>query len=85
MLGYAELLSEMLSRKVRYNELLELQYYGKLNLLNRCEIKGKYAIDCLLYGIEDKSLRFGVKALECGELEPVLEYLQLTKYQQNVQ
>lgn len=54
---YAELLTEMLTKRVTYNESLELYYYEKINLLNRCEIYGKRAVDCLLYGIEDRSLR----------------------------
>lgn len=30
-----------MSKRVRYNEPLELYYYDKINLLNRCEISGK--------------------------------------------
>lgn len=45
---YAELLTELLSKRVKFNESLELYYYEKLNLLNRCEIKGKRAVDCIL-------------------------------------
>lgn len=50
---YAELLTEMLSKRAKYNDSLELYFYEKINLLQRCEIKGKRAVDCLLYGIED--------------------------------
>lgn len=71
---YAELLTEMLSRRVKYNESLELYYYDKINLLNRCEIEGKRAVDCLLYGIDDRSLRLGAKAVKCQKPEQVLEY-----------
>lgn len=78
---YAELLTEMLSKRVKYNESLELYYFEKINLLNRCDIKGKRAVDCLLYGIDDRSLRLGAKALKCQEPEQVLEYFQSIKQQ----
>lgn len=78
---YAELLTEMLSKRVKYNESLELYFYEKINLLHRCEIKGKRAVDCLLYGIEDRSLRLGAKAAKCQEPEQVLEYFQSIKQQ----
>lgn len=78
---YAELLTEMLSKRVRYNEPLELYYYDKINLLNRCEIYGKRAVDCLLYGVDDRSLRLGAKAAKCAEPEQVLQYFQSTKRQ----
>lgn len=73
---YAELLNEMLVRRARFNESLELYYYNKINMLNRCEIYGKRAVDCLLYGIDDRSLRLGAKAAKCQEPEQVLEYFQ---------
>ncbi|KAG6458358.1 hypothetical protein O3G_MSEX010822 [Manduca sexta] len=78
---YAEMLTEMLSKRVKYNDLLELYYYEKIRLLNRCDIKGTRAVDCLLYGIEDRSLRLGAKALNCQEPEQVLKYFQSTRQQ----
>ena len=78
---YAELLTEMLSKRAKYNDSLELYFYEKINLLHRCEIKGKRAVDCLLYGIEDRSLRLGAKALKCEEPEQVLKYFQSIKQQ----
>lgn len=78
---YAELLNEMLSKRVKFNESLELYFYEKINLLNRCDIKGKRAVDCLLYGIEDRSIRLGAKATKCEEPEQVLKYFQSIKQQ----
>lgn len=78
---YAELLTEMLSKRVRYNEPLQFYYYEKINLLNRCEVYGKRAVDCLLYGIEDRSLRLGAKAAKCQEPEQVLQCFQSIKRQ----
>lgn len=76
---YAELLTEMLSKRAKFNDSLEHYYYEKINLLNRCEIYGKRAVDCLLYGIEDRSLRLGAKAAKCQEPEQVLTYFQSIK------
>lgn len=76
---YAELLTEMLSKRAKFNDSLEHYYYEKINLLNRCEIYGRRAVDCLLYGIEDRSLRLGAKAAKCQEPEQVLTYFQSIK------
>ncbi|XP_037302792.1 uncharacterized protein LOC119193291 [Manduca sexta] len=78
---YAELLTEILGKKAKYNDSLELYYYEKINLLNRCEINGKRAVDCILYGIEDRSLRLGAKATKCEEPEQILKYFQSIKQQ----
>ncbi|XP_063385532.1 uncharacterized protein LOC134671603 [Cydia fagiglandana] len=54
---YAELLTEMLAKKVKYGESFEHYYYAKVNLLNRCKIYNKHAVDCLLNGIEDRTVK----------------------------
>lgn len=79
--NYAELLIEMLSKRVKFNDSLEYYYYEKINLLNRCEIYGKRAVVCLLYGIEDRSLRLGAKAAKCQEPEQVPRYFLSIKQQ----
>ncbi|XP_068897798.1 uncharacterized protein [Tenebrio molitor] len=39
------------------------QYYlGKINLLQACNITGKYAVSCLIDGLSDRTLRNGAKA-----------------------
>lgn len=77
--NYAELLTEMLGKKARYGESLELYYYAKLNLLNRCEIVGKRAVDCLIFGIEDRGVRLGAQAVEFNEPEQVLKFFKSVK------
>ncbi|KAL0819744.1 hypothetical protein ABMA28_007792 [Loxostege sticticalis] len=76
---YAELLTEMLSKKVRYGESLEHYYYSKINLLNRCKIYGRQAVDCILYGVEDRAVKVGAQAAQFTEPEQVLKYFRTVK------
>ncbi|XP_022818323.1 uncharacterized protein LOC111350855 [Spodoptera litura] len=77
--NYAELLTDMLNRRVRLGESLEVYYFAKLNLLNRCKIFGKQAVDCLLYGIEDRGVRVGAQAAKFEKPEDVLEFFKTIK------
>lgn len=77
--NYADLLTEMLNKRVRYGESLDLYYYAKMNLLNRCEIMGKRAVDCLLAGIDDRNVRVGGQSAEFTEPEQVLKFLKSIK------
>lgn len=76
---YAELLTEMLAKRVKYGESLEHYYYAKLNLLNRCKIFGKQAVDCLLYGVDDRAVKVGAQAAQFNEPEQVLKYFRTVK------
>lgn len=73
--NYGRLLEEMLARTTRPNENLREYFYEKLTLLNRCEIVGRKAVDCVIHGITDKSVRNGAQALNCEEPEDLLSYL----------
>lgn len=77
--NYAQMLHEMLDRKVRHNETLETYYYHKINLLNRCNIIGKRAVDCLIYGLEDKGMRLGAQAANYSHPEELLAYFKSIK------
>lgn len=77
--NYAQLLHEMLERKVRHNESLETYFYHKLSLLNRCDITGKRAVDCLIYGLEDKGMRLGAQAANYSQPEDLLSYFKSIK------
>lgn len=57
--NYAELPTEMLNKRVRYGESLEAYYYVKTNLLNRCKILGKDAVDCVIHGVDDRNVKVG--------------------------
>lgn len=52
--NYGQMLSEMLSKRAKFGESLEEYFYDKVALLNRCEIHGKRAVECILHGIDDK-------------------------------
>lgn len=71
---YAELLTEMLGKRVRYGESLDRYYYAKINLLNRCKIYGREAVDCLLHGVDDRAIKIGAQAAQFSEPEKVLKY-----------
>lgn len=79
--NFGRLLEEMLSRTARNDEPLREYFYDKLGLLNRCDITGKKAVDCIVYGISDRSVRNGAQALNCVEPEDLLNYLSSQKSQ----
>lgn len=73
--NYGQLLQEMLSRTSRNEESLREYYYDKLSLVNKCEISGKKAVDCIIHGINDRSIRTGAQALRSTEPEDLLNFL----------
>lgn len=77
--NYAELLTEMLRRKAKFGDSLEMYYYTKLNLLNRCSIFGKNAVDCIIDGIEDRGVMLSVQAAQFTEPEQLLQYFKTIK------
>ncbi|XP_063380248.1 uncharacterized protein LOC134666871 [Cydia fagiglandana] len=72
--NFALMLEEMFARKTKADESLRTYFYDKLMLLNRCEITGKKAVDCLIHGISDVSMRNSAQALKCVEPEDLLQY-----------
>ncbi|CAK1603777.1 unnamed protein product [Parnassius mnemosyne] len=79
--NYGRLLEEMLKRTSRNDESLREYFYDKLSLLNRCDIIGKKAVDCIIYGISDRSIRNGAQTLNSHEPEDLLNYLASQKPQ----
>lgn len=77
--NYGRLLEEMLGRNLLANESLREYFYEKLALLNRCEISGKKAVDCIIHGINDRSIQNGAQALSCDEPEDLLNFLSSQK------
>lgn len=62
-----------------FNETLETYFYHKMNLLNRCQISGKKAIDCIIYGLEDQGMRLGAQAANYSQPEDLLAYFKSVK------
>lgn len=73
--NYGQVLEDMLKRKSRFNELIENYYYEKLSLLNRCEITGRKAVDCIIHGLTDRTMRSSALALRCEEPHQLLKFL----------
>jgi hypothetical protein len=65
----------MLKRRSRLNEPIEVYFYEKLALLNQCEIWGKRAVDCIIHGINDKTIKSSALALRCSEPDQLLQFL----------
>lgn len=61
---------------------LEEYYYDKLIALHRCGIVGRNAIDCIVYGIEDRSVRYGAEAVGFENVDKLLGYLRSVKHEQ---
>lgn len=72
--NYGDILAEMLARKSRKNETLEEYYYDKFRLVNRCEISGVKAVDCITQGIFDYNIRMNAQGSSFKEPEEVLSF-----------
>lgn len=77
--NYGQLLQEMLDCKAKFGESLEEYFYNKIVLLNRCKIFGKQAVECVLFGIEDRSVRTGAEAVQFSEPDKLLVFLRNVK------
>jgi hypothetical protein len=60
--NYGDLLNKMLKNCCRFGQSFDNYYYEKLGLLNKCDIIGRKAVDCLIHGIDDKFVRMGANA-----------------------
>ncbi|CAG9137557.1 unnamed protein product [Plutella xylostella] len=77
--NYGQSLEEMLKRRSRFNEQIEVYYYEKLALLNQCGIDGKRAVECIIHGLNDRTMRTSANALNCSQPEQLLKFLMSTK------
>ncbi|CAG9132566.1 unnamed protein product [Plutella xylostella] len=73
--NYGQALEDMLKRKSRFNEPIEVYFYEKQTLVNQCDIVGKRAVDCIIHGLTDRTLRSGALALRCTDPDQLLQYL----------
>lgn len=84
--NYGQSLEDMLRRRSKYNEPIENYYYEKLALINQCEIIGKRAVDCIIHGLSDRTVKSSALALRCNEPDQLLQFLLSNKehpYQSN--
>jgi hypothetical protein len=77
--NYGQLLTTMLAKRARFNDSLEEYFYDKIMLLNRCEVSGKRAVDCLVFGIDDRSVRLGAEAARFESPDQLLPFLKSAK------
>ncbi|CAH2088532.1 unnamed protein product [Euphydryas editha] len=73
--NYGQMLADMLARRARFNDSLEDYFYEKVTLINRCNITGKRAVECVLHGIDDRAVRLGAEAAQYEDLDKLLSYL----------
>ncbi|CAH2220928.1 jg25640 [Pararge aegeria aegeria] len=81
--NYGHLLTEMLAKRAKFGEDLEEYFYEKLIALNRCGIVGRNAIDCIVYGIDDRSVRYGAEAVGFEDVDKLLGYLRGVKHERS--
>ncbi|KAL4703940.1 hypothetical protein ACJJTC_007866 [Scirpophaga incertulas] len=55
--NYGDLLQRMLQFRCKMGQPLDVYYYEKMILINKCEISGRNAVECLVHGIDDKFIR----------------------------
>lgn len=77
--NYGQLLSDMLALRAKFGDSLENYFYDKMILINRCKITGKEAVDCILFGIDDRSVRTGAEAVQFTDPDKLLVYLRNVK------
>lgn len=73
--NYAERLTEMLNRKSRRDETLEEYFYDKAKLVSHCNIRGKDAVDCIIYGIYDHNIRLNAQGANFRSPNKLLRFL----------
>lgn len=84
--NYGQTLSDMLAKRARFGESLENYFYEKVALINRCDITGKRAVECVLHGIDDRNVRLGAEAVQFSDPDKLLPYLRNARgYRQAVE
>ncbi|XP_061709973.1 uncharacterized protein LOC133519851 [Cydia pomonella] len=81
--NYGHLINEMINITAKFGDNLEEYVYEKLNALNRCLITNRNAVDCIVYGIEDRSVRYGCEAASFDTTDKLLGYLKTVKHERN--
>ncbi|KAK5647817.1 hypothetical protein RI129_002709 [Pyrocoelia pectoralis] len=59
---FAATLRQLVNRDKQRNETMTQYYFGKMTLIQACNITKKNAVSCLIDGLKDRTLRNGAKA-----------------------
>ncbi|KAG7313675.1 hypothetical protein JYU34_000835 [Plutella xylostella] len=73
--NYADLLSEMLSRKSTAEESLEDYFHAKARLVKACGLSRRRAVDCIVSGIADADVRFNAQCSRFKKPFHLLKYI----------
>lgn len=73
--NYGDLLQRMLQLRCKIGQALDVYYYEKMILINKCEITGRKAVGCLVHGIDDKFVRMSANASRFDEPEQLYSYI----------
>lgn len=73
--NYGVLLSDMLDRRYKPGETLDEYYFDKMVLLNACDISDKKAVDCIIHGLDDKTIRASASSARFTQPEDLLGFL----------
>ncbi|CAH2088733.1 unnamed protein product [Euphydryas editha] len=65
----------MLNRRSKREETYDEYFYEKAKLVNRCHIKGKDAVDCIIHGIYDHNVRLNAQGSNFKHPSQLLRYL----------
>lgn len=77
--SFGSLLPEMVYKTSDDEETLEDYYHGKVLALYRCGIEGKRAVECIIHGIRDDTVRNAAKDSGFRYPEELLQYLKSVK------
>lgn len=73
--NYGDLLQKMLQLRCKIGQPLDVYYYEKMILINKCEISGRKAVGCLVHGIDDKFVRMSANSCRFEEPEQLFAYI----------
>lgn len=73
--NYGDVLQRMLQLRCKLGQALDVYYYEKMILINKCEITGRKAVGCLIHGIDDKFIRMSSNSCRFEEPEQLFAYL----------
>lgn len=73
--NYGDLLQIMLQLRCKLGQSLDIYYYEKMILINKCEISGRKAVGCLVQGIDDKFIRMSANSCRFEEPEQLFSYI----------